>query len=410
MLGSLHFLTGLIALTGAACRIWFWRGGRPHPESRYLVAFTVAIGLAMLLLPFTRVPATEPAGPLRTVLPLVGTELKLAAEAFLALLAHTVRYGGARVPHVLRQATASVLVMACAAVLYRAAGAVPAGTELTAGAAGRPALAGYDLLFTVHSLWCTGLLAVVVHRSAGQLGPSPLRSGLRLVVAGAVAGFLWSAWSVELVVDGLRTGHHDIGVNSAPLALVTIVLSVAGMTLTAWGGRLGAPARWLRARRSHRRIAPLWAALHAARPEIAFAPAAVTAGSPGFALYRRVIEIRDAQLALRVHVHPAAARWAVAACPAPAGSPRRAATVEAAELAAALEAAAVGHRYPRATGAVRAAAAPPVPGAPVDLEAEAARLVLVCEAFTDSPAVAAVRARVRAELTATPPALDPRTP
>jgi hypothetical protein len=111
-----------------------------------------------------------------------------------------------------------------------------------------------------------------------------------------------------------------------------------------------------------------------------------------FTRYRRVIEIRDGQLALGPYVHPEVPAW-VALATARLAEDEREATAEAAFLAAALEAAALGRRFPDGPGM----------DAVVPLEAqgvagEVARLVRVADAFRSSPAVSAVRARLRTEL------------
>src|SRR5581483_7346281 len=87
-------------------------------------------------------------------------------------------------------------------------------------------------------------------------------------------------------------------------------LTLVGWTLPGWGPRVAAAGRWVTAYRRHRRLYPLWSALHRAVPSIALAPArsALADRLAGrqleFRLYRRVIEIRDGQLALRAHAAP----------------------------------------------------------------------------------------------------------
>ncbi|MFB7667000.1 MAB_1171c family putative transporter [Kitasatospora sp. NPDC056138] len=269
---------------------------------------------------------------------------------------------------------------------------------LTVPDGGRVALAAFTLLFTAHSAWCVGLFTAVMHRAAHGLGPGRLRTGLRLVVAGGTAGLVWVAASLMPLVAGLRTGRQDNGEDafSGPVALLALVLGIGGATLVALPGRVSGPLRRLRARRSHRRLGPLWTELRAIRPEIVLEPPGSGLrlhGRAEFALYRRVIEIRDAQLWLRAHQHPKVPRWAAAACGGM-DDHRRAAVVEAAVLAAALEAAEAGHRRPPAPDEAYVP-----PAALTDLDAETDWLILVTEEFADSPVVARIRDRVRRELT-----------
>ncbi|MFJ8433883.1 DUF6545 domain-containing protein [Kitasatospora sp. NPDC094019] len=148
-----------------------------------------------------------------------------------------------------------------------------------------------------------------------------------------------------------------------------------------------------------RRLGPLWSALRSERPEIElvapeqwFGPGSGRRGDVRFALFRRIIEIRDGQLSLRPHLHPLVPFW-VGEVVRPAGTEEFAIVVEAAAIAAALEAARAGHRFPvgPAEGWV------PHPLA-AGLREEAAWLVKVAAVYRRSPVMAHVRRRVRAEL------------
>ncbi|MEE1927082.1 MAB_1171c family putative transporter [Streptomyces sp. TRM 70351] len=89
---------------------------------------------------------------------------------------------------------------------------------------------------------------------------------------------------------------------------------VFGWTVPSWGPRLSEAAQWVANFRSYRRLRPLWWALYRANPAIALAPPAsrwwelVPPRDLEYRLYRRVIEIRDGQLALRPYMDPAAVR------------------------------------------------------------------------------------------------------
>ncbi|MCZ4119443.1 MAB_1171c family putative transporter [Streptomyces sp. H39-S7] len=168
------------------------------------------------------------------------------------------------------------------------------------------------------------------------------------------------------------------------------------------GRTLPTPAGWLRAWHGYRRIGPLWTAMHAALPEIALTGPALRLGfmlplGARFALYRRIIEIRDGHLALRPYFHPEVPAWTAEAegSGLDAASERLAPIVEAATIAAALEAARSGRRCtpPGCEGYV-----PPQVRASV--EAETAWLMQVSDAFVGSAAVERVRRRVRAGLDA----------
>lgn len=83
---------------------------------------------------------------------------------------------------------------------------------------------------------------------------------------------------------------------------------IGGSIIATWAGRAETPLQWYRDFRAWRSLAPLWRALNDALPGIALdSPDAVT-GTPhgpnswAYRLYRRVTEIRDAQLALRPYM------------------------------------------------------------------------------------------------------------
>jgi hypothetical protein len=214
----------------------------------------------------------------------------------------------------------------------------------------------------------------------------------------AAIGVLWSLWTLDDLVPVLLRGSQDNSedIPSDVLGAICAAFAASGATVsvwgsTRWGSRITAPLRWLRARRHYCALEPLWSALHTAIPGIALAP------RPGrrpplrtaeFALYRRIIEIRDGQLALRPHLQPQLPEWLAAMAP---GAEPHGAVLEAAALAAALEA--------RRSG--RAGGAPAGPGwvpQPVSgtVAAEAAWLLQVAAAFAGSRLVAEVRQRARA--------------
>lgn len=238
-------------------------------------------------------------------------------------------------------------------------------------------------------------------RQARQVAGNLLRTGLWLMTLAAGVGVLWSAWTLDDVRDVLLHAQQKGGEDSVSdvIGLICASLTVSGATVTVWGGtrwgaRITAPVRWWRARRRYTALGPLWEALHGAMPQIALGE-----GTDGrrpalrdaeFALYRRIIEIRDGQLALRPYVGAQVVAWVAEEVRAvgPAGQVDGA-EVEAATLAAALAAARAGQRCRSATVT---GVPQPVPG-PGTVDAEAEWLIRVAAAFDGCPAVAAVRRR-----------------
>jgi hypothetical protein len=144
--------------------------------------------------------------------------------------------------------------------------------------------------------------------------------------------------------------------------------------------------RWGRQWRSYRQLHPLWSALRLAVPQIALAPPRGTRHHIGFRLYRRVIEIRDGELALRPYRDPTVADAATAAA-AEAGLTGDAlnTVVQATILATALQAK---HAGQRARHNIACTSALSVPGPdPHTLHCETAWLLQLSRAFGHSPLV-----------------------
>ncbi|MGW2250151.1 MAB_1171c family putative transporter [Kitasatospora sp. NPDC001660] len=386
MSSTVDYLVCALAVLATAARLVLTRGLSRRPGERRLMSFILGIGTAIAVL----APATRAAVPWEAAarfVPLLGNSLKLGAECAIALLGYAVRPAASGPAAVRRQALGSAAVVAATAAAYLAGGVRPVGAELTAGPGGRLPLTLYDTLFTVHGCWCVAVFGVAILRSAGDVAPGLPRIGLRLVVAGAGFGLAWSALSVVPLGEALTTGRQEIAEDAvaAPIALLTLLFGIGGMTLAVWAAFLTRSARRVGAWRDYRRLEPLWSALHSAVPEISLTAEVGVLGlggplrNPEFALYRRVIEIRDGQLTLRAHVDPRVPGWAAEA------SAGDAAVVEAAVLAAALESAAAGRRP-----AVDGTGYSPRELAP-DLAAETAWLVTVSRAFARSAVVAQVR-------------------
>ncbi len=240
------------------------------------------------------------------------------------------------------------------------------------------AMVGYRLVLLAY----LGLVMVnalrLPWRYAGVSRSRPsLHLGLRLVALGAAFGLAYIAYGVayliarRLGVDYLLGNGEEV---PGSLLAVCITFFLVGSTMPAWGPRLGIPAvhRWVVRYRALRRLYPLWRDLCRAHPGVALvAPSsplidAVDVRGLGFRLYRRVVEIRDARLALRPYFDPRV-ESCVAALSQEANLSGRSgeAVLEAVRLAAALRAKALGRKAsdPTATSGT-------VGGADLDSEAE----------------------------------------
>jgi hypothetical protein len=248
-----------------------------------------------------------------------------------------------------------------------------------------------------------GAALVEITRLSWRYAPltdlASLRLGLRVTATGAALGVAYTALKAMFLLA------HDVGWDLgrwetpvlAPLFAVAALLIVAGATLPAWGRALGAIRRGAGRHRSYRRLHPMWAMLHAAFPETALVAAPswlaerLDVRELRFRLYRRVIEIRDCQLALRAHADPAAAGLAhELGLRADLSGDALRAMVEAASLAAACASMRQGHR-PAGSGRTTPASQETPGGG--DPAAEIAWLEQVAAALR-SPVVEAVVARV----------------
>jgi len=263
--------------------------------------------------------------------------------------------------------------------------------ETTSSLAGRygsdPWVAEYLLLYL-------GTLAVALTavawlcRQYARIAARPwLRRGLRVWAAGAVVGILFCACKGGYVL-ALRLGSDPWYLEAATPVIATsaALLNACAFTMPALGPRLDQLRSWLGRHRAYHQLGPLWTELYRAVPEIALEPPRAFGLHPArdldFWLYRRVIEIRDAWLALRPYLDDTVADVARRL--------GRAAGLSGAELDAVVEASVLAAAL-RAKERERPAAvsAREVPGGS-DLCGELTWLVPVASAFARSSVVRAV--------------------
>ncbi|MEV4427139.1 MAB_1171c family putative transporter [Streptomyces sp. R-07] len=393
----LAYLPAVAALWLGCYELRLLRNGSDSPFAvRHLCrfGFCMAAAMALLAAPTMYLEWLWPWSPQLTHL--LGREMEMAALAFLPLA--VIEIGLPR-PRLLTGrlhigVTFSAIVLC--AVLFLSSGVRTRHGSLLVEGTGAVLLASSDTVFTGYSLWCLAVFLVPVHRFARGLGPGALRTGLRLITASVAVGLVWALWGVASIVTVAVDNRQSAGLDPVGrvLGLCCLVLGVLGGTAGGWVSVTTAVGRWLRAYRTYRALEPLWSALQAVSPGTA-----LDLGWPSvrlfslhrseFALYRRVIEIRDGYLELRSFGPPdarALADAALARFPVPPAG--RAAMAEAAVIAAALESARIGHG---AGGDQDVALAYPVD---CSVEEEAAWLVQVAEAFTVAGLVEHMRHRV----------------
>ncbi|MFD8092400.1 MAB_1171c family putative transporter [Streptomyces malaysiensis] len=219
-----------------------------------------------------------------------------------------------------------------------------------------------------------------------QVAPSPwLRRGLMLIALTLPLQLVYIGSRLADVIAGLAgtTGHGwepaaQIGVT------VSTVTKTIGWTIPDWGRHISKIWAWIDCRRSYRQLSPLHAKVTSHTPDVVLDPGDVDMRTR---LYRLVVEIRDAQWRLRTWMTPTVAEKARKHAEA-AGlrDEELAATIEAAQLAAAMQAKDRGIQpveYPSS----------PLEAGPQDLASEITFQRKVARAFDTSPTVAAVLTR-----------------
>ncbi|WP_416972986.1 MAB_1171c family putative transporter [Streptomyces sp. 4F14] len=370
MTNATAVLAALLFLAFAAHRLLTTRGARRAPEQRDAAGFALCAGTAILL----NAPAVTGLLDRPTAEILLPYQLNTAAVSFLTLIAPALDSAAPEPALRRRRIRTALLVQALGIGLFLTAHVTVTDTAVTPAPGRAWLLAAYNALFAGYVCWCLHVMARTLLARTRGIRPGSLRTGLLLATLSTATGALWALWALDDVAANLAHGGQAAGEDlvSTTLGMITAVLATAGATATLWA----APARWLRARRAHRALDPLWSALYAELPEIALAPHhRPPLRQAEFALYRRVIEIRDGSLALRPYHRPEALAWATEAA---SGSDDREAVLEAALLAAALAHKRSG-RPPGTTPAY------PAPAAGLEtVEAEAAWLTRVTHAFTDA--------------------------
>ncbi|KAA5830202.1 MAB_1171c family putative transporter [Saccharopolyspora hirsuta] len=384
---------GLIAVLAAVAKLVQSRRSTT-PSVRYLCGAIGSVGLSAALVAtdsLTWVATWEPvpnSGRLAANLLAI-----LAAVCVHGLLAHLL-HEDAKAHRVMRlQFLVAALAAVVMAVLLMSAG-IPFDPDFLAAFADRPAVAAYLVVFSLYIGWATLAFGWFLRRYISQTSRRWLRAGLRTIQAGCVASGFWAASKIAAAV--VSVAGHQPGVLDpigGACAAACVALVALGATMPVWGPRVVLPFAWLRAKRQLRQLRPLWSRLAEELPQITL-PTGMVAPNAQFALYRRVVEIRDAQLVLRPYVHPSVSAWAHRAA-AEAGLDERAAhqTAEAACLVTALDAHAAGHRHQPEPDESSA----PYRGVASDTTTEARWLIEVGRAAERSPIVAQVRDRARAD-------------
>lgn len=365
---ALALIAGLHTTVGAY--------GQGRTASRaYLAVALCAIALALALAAPTTLVITARLEPIPNATGLVGDVFAITgAWGVLGMLAHATSSPNVAIRRI-RLATA--VLIACAFVM--AALFVAARTRFTGEFATvyatNPFVILYERLYIGYMCWGMVNFLRLIGRCVRHEGNRITRLSMRMNVAAAGIGLLWAAWKVGNlgIIAAVGRPFADQAAISEILAAAVIGLIATGVTVPSW-------MRWVartRAWHDYHALAPLWELVTSAVPQVLLPGNALDEGIE-YALYRRVIEIRDAQRILQPYVDPDVidliGRSVESSSPA-----RAALIVEAAELAAALAAYDAGR--PQRTEPAEVGA--PRQGPIADLHSEARWLVRVAHVMRE---------------------------
>ena len=256
------------------------------------------------------------------------------------------------------------------------------GAPGAASSSGLPVAAAQLVLLTYYypALARTTVLA---WRYARCIPVRHIGLGMYAVATAAVAEFaVTAAKSCEIIatISGTRASEAETA-GTAVTQGVAIIQIIAGATAWAWAPMLISTGRQCRTWTAWWRLRPLWAAVLQAALGVQLPAQPGTRFNARYRLHRRVIEIRDAELALRPWWDGQLVGQAADAARAAGLSPdRRYAILEAVMILTALDARLCGARC-CSPGTLSI----PPPGN--DLESETARLLMVSRAMRHSPIV-----------------------
>ncbi|WP_406688846.1 MAB_1171c family putative transporter [Saccharopolyspora sp. ID03-671] len=391
---------GLIAVLAAVGKaVQGHRRRSLTPSTLYLCGAIGSVGLSAALVAPVSLRWMSTWEPVPNLGRLVANVLAmLAAVCVQGLVAHLL-HEPARARAVMRVQIPIVVLASAAMALLLLTADLPFHLAYLAGYAHHPAVAAYIVVFTLYILWSTSVFGWFLHHYIARTPRRWLRAGLRTIQAGCLASAGWAAAKITgalWVVSGRSpVAMEPVADLASACAAACVALVAAGATMPVWGPRAAVPVSWCRAVLQSRRLRPLWQRLAGELPQITLPAAMYAHADARFALYRRVVEIRDAQLVLRSYVHPEAHAWARRAAERAGLGPRRAhQVVEAACLASALDAHAAGQRHQPDPDESTA----PYRGVGSDPHAEARWLIEIGRLVERSPIVADIRSRTRADV------------
>ncbi|WP_086822472.1 MAB_1171c family putative transporter [Streptomyces sp. NRRL B-24572] len=202
----------------------------------------------------------------------------------------------------------AVTVISLMAVLFAMLTPVsPRPTDFTLYYAHDPVFQTYLLLYMCTYTVAEIYLARTCWRYAKEAGDAWLTRGLRLIAVGAVITLGYSGIRLSAILGA------ELGFSVKPLEPYAWICGDIGATITQVGyflplvaTRISAAWTARQERQQYLTLEPLWRAVSDAEPSIVLVEPGEGSTDVSFDLYRRAVEIRDAQIELRPYLDPAA--------------------------------------------------------------------------------------------------------
>ena len=243
----------------------------------------------------------------------------LSAFGTQVVLLHLLHPPAAAIARARRRAMVTVLAVSAMAAAFLLAQPVTGVDALHAHMAD-PGLVEFRSIYLIFLAWAFVDIARLCWRFAGLAGEAPLAAGLRLISAGGIVGLAYTASGAAQLLaasrDHLPLVQRTQHSSDALIGLATLLVvlgSILPPTVARVAARRVAPRRGAAVEPAPPGLQNLWAGVTRALPEFVLPAAARSSLTAQEQLYRQVIEVEDARLALRSLRDAAVERAAVQA-------------------------------------------------------------------------------------------------
>ena len=359
MIDALVATTAGLTWIAACYRLWTFRKHDMQPGQQGLIIALFALAVAVT----TEVSAVylwlgRVSHVPNVAAPLGHGSVLIAAWAATIPLTHSTFPVEVASRRVHRRLAVLIALLAAMVALFLSGGFRPQVLEFDDAYGGQTPIAVYYLIYVAVLGAAATDIARLCWRYARVADRDLLRAGLYLIATSGLLVLSYTVLKAERVVgrwSDVTVPLRDASALSEVLVALATILALAGTTATSWGPRLRLDRllSFARNRRTYRRLSPLWWDVYTATPAIALYPPrsrrldALDPRDIDFRLQRRVVEIQDGWLALRPYLDPEIALAARAALPTADDPQALEAGVQAAVLAAAVDAKTAG-KFPGA--------------------------------------------------------------